>query len=145
MKKIGDVELQDFVKNCKVFYRNKEEEIIRLFSVKVENKDLKIIKEINIPKKAMVGKTEFVSLDKRYFWYVCQELKKQREGVLVVHNHKYDSNPSPMDLNVYFIMQKIIEIIDLDVFVFFIYSDCNVYYSIDLKEKRIVKRKVKIF
>ena len=116
-----------------------------MFSVKVENKDLKIIKEINIPKKAMVGKTEFVSLDKRYFWYVCQELKKQREGVLVVHNHKYDSNPSPMDLNVYFIMQKIIEIIDLDVFVFFIYSDCNVYYSIDLKEKRIVKRKVKIF
>ena len=130
MKKIGDVELQDFVKNCKVFYRNKEEEIIRLFSVKVENKDLKIIKEINIPKKAMVGKAE---------------LKKQREGVLVVHNHKYDSNPSPMDLNVYFIMQKIIEIIDLDVFVFFIYSNCNVYYSIDLKEKRIVKRKVKIF
>ncbi len=130
MKRINENSLNEFIKECQSFYANKQLETILMYELNKSRKEITIGDRINISEKAMKQSSDSVSLDVRYFWFICAKLKEEGKGILMIHNHGNQSKPSPRDEKSYENAEKIITYCGIDTFMFCVYSPSEFYYRI---------------
>lgn len=76
-----------FIENCHLFYENKKVEQIRLFDVSLIDNKIYIGDEIKIPQKGYIIRPGGVSLNIKFFNWICMDISKKRRGILIIHNH----------------------------------------------------------
>lgn len=130
MKKINESSLNEFIKECQSFYANKHLETIQMYELYCLGEEIAIGDRINVSERAIKQTSDSVSLDIRYFWFVCAKLKEKDKGILMIHNHGNYSKPSPQDETSYQGIKKIINYCGIDTFMFCIYSPSEFYYRI---------------
>lgn len=132
-----------FIKECQSFYEGKHLEMIQMYELIMIGEEIQIGDKIRVSELAMKQTSDSVSLDVRYFWFICQKLKEKNKGILMVHNHGNESKPSSRDEKSYQNVMKVIKFCGIDTLMFCIYSPSEFYYRIvgDLFEEKNIKLK----
>ncbi len=130
MKKINKESLNKFIQECQSFYADKKLETIQMYELNKTKEEIEIGERIPISPKAIKQTRDSVSLDVRYFWFICAKLKEEGKGMLMVHNHGNQAKLSPRDEKSYDNAEKIITYCGISTFMFCVYSPSEFYYRI---------------
>ena len=130
MKRINENSLNEFIKECQSYYADKKLETILMYELNKNKEEIMIGDRIHISEKAVKQSSDSVSLDIRYFWFVCAKLKENGKGILMIHNHGNQAKPSPKDENSYQEIKKMINYCGIDTFMFCVYSPSEFHYRI---------------
>lgn len=86
-----------FFHSIENFYKNKNTEILIIYKLKYLNKKFYIGEEIKIPNKSILSDKEHILIDVKFIYWLFIKQKENGEGLLIIHNHEGNSNPSPKD------------------------------------------------